>query len=328
MFSPRPVNQLVFNREYRDALDNNFKGAALEINRILTELETLYRRLDTVLIHQSGSSNPEVIAARISKYGFEHPSLYAHLDAIETGVELNQKTIQDVYDYQEITKKYINLETTSKINIYVNSVNGSDDNTGDITAPFKTIQKAIEQIPLLTLGNTYTVNIANGVYDEDLVIMNRFGGAIYLTGNPDAPTNVKIKSLRCVDLYSYLNISGIQAVTTIQNQFLYDRCSYVNTNRCIGVDNNKGVGASGANYSASQGVVTGCTFSNGECGIVVNTNSQVTIEDSNTGSNNNYGIRSGRSVIHKIGKHTLTGSIANESFYAGGIISNGGIIGS
>ncbi len=54
--------------------------------------------------------------------------------------------------------------------IYVSST-GSDSNTGSVTSPYQTINKAIETT---TVGNNYTINIAQGTYTiSDVSISNR-----------------------------------------------------------------------------------------------------------------------------------------------------------
>lgn len=327
-YNPKDINQLQFNREYRNAVDGNFKDAAASINALLTEISKLNSRLNGVVLEPDAATDPEVIAARTARDGTVYASLYDHTDAIEADLESNTSDLVGVKDYQTLLKASLDIESSTDLVYYVNGATGNDTDTGSSAAPFKTIQKALNSIPLLTVGGSTTINIADGVYSENLTLKNKFGGAIYIVGNTDVPSNVKISSIRCTDIYAYLNISGIRSTTAIESQFFYDRCSYVNTNRCEAVDDNKTAGTyGGIVYFSSNGAVSGTVTSNGHSGVWINYNSQVTVESSCTGSNNVFGVHCGRSIVHKFGSHTIVGTTANDNFYNGGIISNGGIIG-
>ncbi|MFP3509396.1 hypothetical protein SB775_06960 [Peribacillus sp. SIMBA_075] len=326
VFNPKEMDQLQFNREYRDALNENFKGLQKELEELIQMNQTMAARLNSVLVNPTGGGNPEVVAARMSRDGEEYPSLFAHLTEIEKDIVDNTLNLQGLMAYADKVKKRINIDEPVDKYYYVDKNWGYDGNDGLSTlAPFKTIQKALDMIPQSTTGGEINIFVADGVYAEDLVLRSKQGSDIKIIGNLDVPTNVKINSFFAVNVQAYLNISGFEATTTVKNGFHYDRCSYVNTNNCISVKDKKASGMSGIYYSAGLGVVAGCTVSNSYNGIIANFSSKVTIEANNTGTGNLYGVVSARSTIHKYNNNTVTGTTKNEHFYAGGEITSGGI---
>ncbi|MDP1419225.1 hypothetical protein Q8G35_12470 [Peribacillus simplex] len=327
VYNPKKMDHLQFNRQYRDDLDENFEGIKDEIIEINKQNETMDARLTSVILNPTGGGNPEVVAARMSREGEEHPSLFAHLTAMEKDILDDKVNIQALMEYQERLQMKINIDEAEDKYYYVDGNWGWDENVGNTSfAPFKTIQKALDMIPQSTTGGAVTIFITDDVYEEDLVLRNKQGSDIRIVGNQEVPTNVKINSFYAVNIDAYLNISGIEATTAITNGFLYDRCSYVNTNNCVVQVNKKASGLNGILYSASRGVISGCTVSNNVNGIIANFNSQITVESNNTGTGNTNGITSARSTIHKSGSHTVTGTTKNEHYYSGGQIVSGGIV--
>lgn len=327
VFNPKEIDQLQFNREFRDTLKGNFDGVANEIIELDNKNKAIEARLTSVILEPTGGGNPEVVAARMSRDGEEYPSLFAHLTAMEKDIIDGKINIQDLLDYVGRLQQKINIDEPVDRYFYVDGNWGWDENDGNSSfTAFKTIQKAIDSIPQETSGGEITIFIADDTYDEDLVIRAKKGADIKIVGNQDVPTNVKIKSLFVVNTSAYLNISGLEATTTTKNGFHYDRCTYVNTNNCVSVKDKKTSGMNGIYYSASRGVVSGSTVSNNTMGIVANFNSQITLEANNTGTGNTYGVASGRSIIHKYFNNTITGTTKSEHTYGGGIIVNGGII--
>lgn len=327
VFNPKEMDQLQFNREYRDALKENFDALKRELEDLYKKNLTMDKRLNSVLLDPEGGGNPEVVAARMSRDGEEYPSLFAHTVAMEKDIMDTTLNVQGLLEYQEKVKKRINIDEPVDRYYYVNKNLGNDLNDGLSTfAPFKTIQKALDMIPQSTTGGEVNIFVDDGTYAEDLVLRNKQGSDIKIIGNQEVPTNVKINSFFAVNVDAYLNISGLEATTTVKNGFHYDRCSYVNTNNCVSAKDKKASGMSGIYYSAGRGVIAGCTVSNNLNGIIANFNSAITIEANNTGTGNTYGVVSARSTIHKYNNNTVSGLTKNEHYYAGGLITNGGII--
>jgi hypothetical protein len=97
------------------------------------------------------------------------------------------------------------VSLTQPRDLYVNDAIGSDTLydgttptiTGVMGGPFKTIQKALDQVPKFNLGGWYfTIHVADGTYfSTSLNLRTPNGsGTIFITGNPTTPANCIIHS--------------------------------------------------------------------------------------------------------------------------------------
>lgn len=66
---------------------------------------------------------------------------------------------------------------TSSVTLYVNASTGDDSNPGTQSKPFKTIQAAINSLPKDLGVTAATINVANGNYQEDILISGFYGGS-------------------------------------------------------------------------------------------------------------------------------------------------------
>jgi hypothetical protein len=271
--------------------------------------------------------DPTIKLGALSELYTQNKSSFANaINELSLEIGGNIQDIESINTYlDDMKKSFISEEL--ELNVYVDKVNGDDANEGDITRPFRTIQKALDSIPgISAVMRTINIYVAGGTYNEDLVMRNKFGGRIYLFGNESLPTAVKFNSLFLEDVYSYFRIGGFQVTTTAKDGIFYERCSYANTSKCIIDGNKKTAGFSGIVYSASGGRVQGSTTSNNHNGVSAIYGSTVAIDTDNKGTGNTYGIRSSRSTLYKEGANQILGT-AREGILYGGIISNGGIIG-
>lgn len=96
--------------------------------------------------------------------------------------------------------------------VYV-AVSGSDS-TGDgtPTQPYATIFKALSEIPQNLNGNSATINIAPGTYNENVAIYGYHGGSLYLISS-GSNAIVTINSLLTSDVTS-LRLQNMKLVVT------------------------------------------------------------------------------------------------------------------
>lgn len=109
------------------------------------------------------------------------------------------------------------LEILLASRTYFVRTDGSDTNNGltnTSTGAFKTIQRAINAAYMLYFnGFTVTVQIANGTYNESLVVSNSFTGGLTLLGDTTTPSNVIISgtiSLTSQGLDTKISVAGIK----------------------------------------------------------------------------------------------------------------------
>ena len=129
---------------------------------------------------------------------------------------------------------------TDNITLYV-SVNTGSDITGDgsQSRPFKSIQYTIDTLPRNLGDKEVIINVADGVYDEDLLIRDFHGGVIRIySSNISNISNVcSIKSFFTSNCFSYIFIAGFNITTTTRHaiqtynthEILVRYCSAVGT---------------------------------------------------------------------------------------------------
>ncbi len=122
--------------------------------------------------------------------------------------------------------------------VYV-ATTGSDT-TGDGTAiaPYKTITYAISKIPNDLGGHTAIISIADGTYDEDIVVRGIANGyfRIQRNGTQELNSLCNIKSI-VVENCDSVSISGFN-ITTVDNDSVFiNRTDFVNVAYCQSISN-------------------------------------------------------------------------------------------
>jgi predicted outer membrane repeat protein len=165
-------------------------------------------------------------------------------------------------DYYMNSTTYGNLTITKQLEVYV-SPNGNDNNFGNKTHPFKTIQHAINHVALLG-----TINLAKGTYKENNILVNN---SVRIVGTGVNDCIIDGSSSRMIFNASIEKYSLELQKVCLQN----GKSSIANTAGAIysagmlitnGVkfQNNVATGASsaGAIYSIGALNITGTTFTN------------------------------------------------------------------
>lgn len=207
-------------------------------------------------------------------------------------------------------------QTTANMTLYVDATNGADNNDGSAGKPFKTIQRAIDNVPQV-INHTVNINVADGTYSESVTISGFSGkGTFTLTGNVTA-YNVNANNVLIYKNSVEINVQGFnltsttsEAVNAVGNiRLIVFKCQATGAAAFAGLSSNCGF------VSVNQ-----CTFSNKTYSIF-SARCLVASTD-NLGTGNTYGIfvTSG-GQIYKTG--TQPTGTTNESNSGGGIISSG-----
>ncbi|GAW28164.1 hypothetical protein ULO1_07340, partial [Carboxydocella sp. ULO1] len=200
--------------------------------------------------------------------------------------------------------------TTADMTLYVDAVNGNDNNPGTQTQPLQTIQAAVNKIPAI-VKHTVTINIAAGTYSENVIIKGIFGsGAINILGGSDLTSaanyivnridvnhctaNIYIKGFT-IKLPAGSWIGGINIVNSSKVQV-----TYCNINGQNFTDANR----AGLICSFGKCVINNCDISNvtssgNYAGAIVSSSCGQVNSWSNTGSNNTYGLNARAGIIHR-----------------------------
>lgn len=132
--------------------------------------------------------------------------------------------------------------TDGNVNLYI-ATTGSDA-TGDGTSgnPWATIQRGLDEASGLRANGRIIINIANGTYQEDLVIPEGALGNIRLLGNAVTPNNVVLQSTNAATAYCIyhdnpaviLDIKGVQLSSAFVGLYVVRNATanwyYANTN--------------------------------------------------------------------------------------------------
>ena len=123
---------------------------------------------------------------------------------------------------------------TRRLNLYVDCNSIAETETGEQDAPFKTIQKAIDNITFI--NEIAYIRIASGTYNEDVVIGNKNGKAIAVNGyviltKATSDAIVNIKSITVANANN-MSFSGINFYGETEGKSLYLNCGRYAVHDC------------------------------------------------------------------------------------------------
>lgn len=226
------------------------------------KIDVTNKRIDNVVLHSGGDSPNEVVDARVNNKGETFDTLEDRLleseNKHDADVELANRQILEnkaqLAQLNEVVRMLYNA-AGSNIAIYVSKERGSDV-AGDGTQekPFRTIQTAVNQIPLINRSNT-TIFIEDGTYLEDVRISNCSAASIYIRSiqnvdSLDIKTNimpVKVRSIGFLYCQGYFNLYGLEFVDQVNAGNIFatkmsvvcEQGGYLSVNRCGFRENTK-----------------------------------------------------------------------------------------
>jgi hypothetical protein len=182
------------------------------------------------------------------------------------GTSIDEATRNDLCNivYVESEETSVLVETVSKFaTVYVDGVNGSDDNNGTRDAPFATIQKGID-------SGARIVYVAPGDYTGSVVISNRDDITIMPTTynssySDEVPETQKIKisngSFEVTDCGSVKVVGVHRDSTNGNNGFYMNRVKNIVCIDCV-ASNVTGTNRCGFGIISSNGTFTNCVAHN------------------------------------------------------------------
>lgn len=268
-------------------------------------------RIDNLVLHSGGDSPNEVVDARVNNKGETFDTLQGRLSATENQ---NDKRITQIADSANNNKEQINqLNKTiselyngsgSEVSIFVSADRGNDAIAeGTEEKPFKTIQMAINAIPLLSSIAT-TVFVDDGVYLEDVRLSGNIVPRITLRTVQNiqyddvynAKLPVKIRSISVVNCNANIQVYGIQFIdqaNTAASRFphsieirdggmlVVQRCSFAEDTRKL--ENHATVYSNGN----SKAHVMESLFNNQNTVFYTDTPAEMRVGGNNKGTGNN-----------------------------------------
>jgi hypothetical protein len=176
--------------------------------------------------------------------------------------------------------------SVQNVTMYVDGTNGSDSGDGSAAKPFKTIGKAIAQIPQV-VNHGYTINIAFGTYNETLNMSGLIGsGSITFNGDVNVSSNVTVSGDTVLVTCSVpIFINGINFTST-NLPLVVARCMFVGLDKCNIVS--VAAGSTATSFLETFGRITNSTISNKFHCVNVDIGAQVTLINNSGTGNTNY----------------------------------------
>lgn len=217
-------------------------------------------------------------------------------------------------------------------NLTVYVANTGSDTTGDgsSTAPYKTITYTLSKIPNDLCGHLAVVNVADGTYNEDIVVKGIANGyfRIQRNGTQELNSLCNIKSILVEDCDS-VSISGFNITTTSQEAVFVNRTDFVNVAHCQSISNTPSYPSFRFDYVLFVRI-SGCRSLNHDS-CIQSYSSRINSENwSGDSVGIKYGIfYDGGSQIHNGGIRQPRGNILNKNTMNGGLFIStyGAIIG-
>ncbi|EHW6902820.1 hypothetical protein K2U89_002900, partial [Listeria monocytogenes] len=251
----------LMNSELQQDYNDNLVKLAGSLEKANQDMTHVNQRISNLVIKSGGDESNEVVDARVSSLvpETEFTTLNDRINyaenALITGVgklSTNVYDLMDKYnDIDTILKRLYGLDS-SNIEIFVDDARGDDvTGTGEIDAPFKTINKAVMTLPRVLNSNSVNIWIVPGRYNEDVVIPPIMGGDIYIrstnfeTVDPSSSTGCQVRSISATGSNGYLYIAGLEETNTAgttKNYFIKaTRCGFVRITKCRMAFNTKAI---------------------------------------------------------------------------------------
>lgn len=100
--------------------------------------------------------------------------------------------------------------------LYVDPISGNDANPGTQSAPYKTIQAAVDATPKDLNRNRTTIKLKEGFYDEEVSIYGFYGGSLdyglLIEGDSDLPENVRVKKFEIRSNTNFIELLNLSIV--------------------------------------------------------------------------------------------------------------------
>lgn len=269
--------------------------------------------------HITNQKNPHnVTAAQIGAAASVHSHTMGQVEGLNTA--LSNKA--DLMDGEVQPSQLPQLH--NDVTLYVNATTGNDENPGTQQYPFATIQAAVDSIPKNLSVYRFVINIADGTYNEDVLVFGFYGtGAkleyfrfygISFVGS----SGVTVRSIKFVNnLIPYIFVSGITVSggTSIKQGgieagtgIVVQGCNHVDIDNCNITNCVNGLQV-GTYYTTGGTTVfaEGCSISNCTNYAIFTTGTNTVFLLKITGSGNSIGL------VASYGGHIISQSLTLEA---------------
>lgn len=334
------------DRAFKDWV-NSVRDYLIDVSDRLTSTDKrLNARIDNLVAPgNKPSDDNEIRDARTDYDGKLYGSLKARLDnewkRVLQFISETQSSIKQVSDKQTLTDNKLNKlfdDKTENIMIYVSKERGNDTTgTGTESKPFKSIQKAVDSIPIISLSQ-YQIVVDKGAYLEDVIVKNLTTARIDIVSynyqalnitSDSTDTGVYVRSINFIDCRMYCGVRGFTQTDSKNNQtnrfVSFNGVNYGVAEKCLALENTKTrSNFKGFHWERSKGNIYESVVSNQFHAISADFASEVRVTDEmRGGTNNKIVFFVNGSVVYKGLQVKITGD-QEEYLYYGGEVRSGG----
>lgn len=331
-------NQL--GRDEKEIFNDNVEETEKQFGSLTTQLTAVKERINNLVLGSGGSSPNEVVDARTDEKGNSYPTIKGRIDA---GIAAVVASVEQLTQGQGTNASALNVLSNrlsllysadgGSKNIYVSSAVGNDvTGDGSQSKPYKTIQRAVNTIPLISTVE-YFIELEPGIYLEDVVIKDIQSKSLYVRGTNQATviakngsTGVFVRSISFRDCQAYCAVVGLTQTDAANSQnfivsgelgwISFDRCQYGVVNNCRADENTKALVYAAVYYSVTPGRTYGSHLANQYFAFRANFMAQVELDSTNAGTGNNFVITCARATVYASGV-AVTGTTKINKYAAG-----------
>ncbi|EPB3092469.1 hypothetical protein ACRFD3_000555 [Enterococcus faecium] len=348
------LKELITNRissEWKNFFNHNVREMKKDIENLERKNHAVNERISNLVLHSGGNSPNEVIDARVDDKGSTHKTLQDRLlkKEQETHSKIVALTLQmnnlgaSVEQINKVIQQLF-ASAGATLNLYV-SMDGDDrSGNGSEENPFKTIQTAVNVIPLINTS-AITIWIDDGVYLEDVRLANIQGSQIVIRSiqnlsNSDPAREdmpVKVRSISFFYCSGYFQTSGIQFIDQAnapvfgshRYSLLLEQGGYLGVHACKFSDSTINISNHRATYCGGLAKmhITNTRFDNQNCANFAILFGETRLSNTVTGSGNSVGVHSNNATIRDGTTIALEAANKRLTSSQGLIIGGGEIIG-
>ncbi|AYW50788.1 hypothetical protein C7H83_10070 [Tetragenococcus halophilus] len=336
------LTKLVKNRissEWKDIFNHNVEQLERKQEENQTSHKATNKRIDNLVLSSGGDSPNEVTDARTDTSGTIHDTLKARIDAGENLTEEEMRAVNEKLSNQHAEIKQLNKTIAElyggeggTIDLYVSDERGNDTTAdGTEEKPFKTIQGAVNGIPLMNTSSFY-IHVEPGSYLEDVEITRILSARLEIVATNNNVTNARkedtgcyVRSITFTYCNMYCSVRGITQ-TDVQNSpghFIYfTGTKYGVISNCRAATNTKNISgylAFGFNTSTT-GHVFDDYIANQYYAVKATFGAVARVANSCTGSGNNVLYHVEGSTIYIGQTMQLQGATEKEWEYGGQVL--------
>lgn len=334
------------DRKFRDTINDNVDTANREFDRLFQKDTYTNNRIDNLVLHAGGDNINEVVDARVNWTGDRFSTLQERLIA---GEELSAQErldlVDQIHDLREGHNQTLSVIQmlyggNGPIELYVRSDGSDAAGDGSEERPFRTIQTAVNSLPLISTSNV-RIWVEPAAYLEDVVVRGITAPRIEIMGTNNASvdattgdTGVYVRSVTYRDCQAFCQVAGLQqtdpANVGAAGFITFERCAYGDVSNCRVITDTRGFSYEyyAVNFHSTPGEVSRSHISRQRIVLLATFSALARLSANVTGIDNERVSYARASIIFRaVDDGRLTGTQQTTTAIGGQIFTGGTIPG-